>query len=249
VPKRVAETGLHDHLTSQGVSLAGGHSGSELLQCPALRCLDQVVHGPLAIIRPRTDNRRSGEIGTIAIHLRPEVDQEELSPEEDPSTGPGMGQRRPRPGGHDRGEWMPLTPSSPQRRLEHRGDLEFGLTGTHLRQNFRKRLLGQLGCSADGGNLRWIFGCSQALDQLRRRHDPARGQTAESLCITHWKRVRFYSQSRIGLAGQYAAQPVPDATLIDLHTRRISDFRRCLRGITEIGDQRCAVALNQEESR
>jgi len=46
-----------------------------LLQCPALRCLDQVVHGPLAIIRLRTDDRCSGEIGTIAINLRPEVDQ------------------------------------------------------------------------------------------------------------------------------------------------------------------------------
>ena len=86
-----------------------------------------------------------------------------------------MRKRRPRTGGHDGLERMPLAAAQPERRLQARCDVEFAIADANGRQDRRQRLAGQQAGGPDRLDLAGVLHLAQRFHRVDQRQDLRRG--------------------------------------------------------------------------
>src|SRR5260221_1846775 len=104
VAQRMAERLLvsrrRDDVPRQRVGFAPREAGPDRLASDALRPLHDLVDLPLPDIRRGADDHRTGQIGTVALELGAEIQQEPLAFSNLPRVGAGMRQGAARARGH-----------------------------------------------------------------------------------------------------------------------------------------------------
>ncbi len=142
---------------------------------------------------------------------------------------------------------MPLAASAAQRRLERGRDLQLGLPGANRREHLGERLLRQIGGGANGRHLLGRLHRPEPLHHVRDRHHAAARHPTDPLGVLHRHRVRLDADHRRWHRGEHAAQTVPHALLVHLDVGRVPRLRRCLDRVPEVGHQRRAPRVHQQE--
>jgi hypothetical protein len=140
-----------------------------------LRGLHQLVVRALSVVGPRADDHGPGDVGTVAVHDRAEIDQQPFARAHGATCRVRMRHRRARATRDQRRKRMTFTPVTAQRGLEHARDLELGLTHADGIEGIGERIGGKARRRANGRDFPPIFAHPQSLDELTHRPPAKRG--------------------------------------------------------------------------
>jgi hypothetical protein len=79
VSERLAEASRRDDVPRQRITFSGRHPWAQVLDCPALGSLNQLMNRPLPLVGACAYYYSTGEVGTVSVHLRAEVKQQQIA--------------------------------------------------------------------------------------------------------------------------------------------------------------------------
>src|SRR5258705_7409196 len=105
----IAEPSRFDQRPRERICLTTGHTRTNVRYRSVLRLPHQFVDDALALIRHPPHDHRPGDVRTVPLALRPEIEQQKLSGHDQAIAGAGVREGGPRARGDDRLKRMPLT--------------------------------------------------------------------------------------------------------------------------------------------
>lgn len=91
MPERLTEARRGYPVPSQSVGFPARHACANALAGGPLGILHDPMDLSLPRVGPRPHHYRAGEVGTIALELGPEVEEQELALPDGPGSSPGVG--------------------------------------------------------------------------------------------------------------------------------------------------------------
>jgi hypothetical protein len=185
VAERRSEAPGRDDVPREGIGLPSRHSRPQVLDGATLSGLNQRVDRPLPLVGPGADYNHTGKVGTVSVHLRAEVKQQQLAKGQYPVACARMGQSGTGPRSNDGGKGVPLTSPPAKGALQRCTHLDLGLPRPNAGQHCRKRLLSQAGCGLYGRHfLRRLHG-PETFHQLRRGGHSSSRKAADALRVSY----------------------------------------------------------------
>src|SRR3990172_7102745 len=168
VAEVLAVARLGDDVVRQHVSLLAAHAGADKLLRRELRRQDDVVYlAEAGVLAAHSD--RAGEVGAVAVHPYPHIDDDWLAGLYRAVAGLGVGHRPPGAGGGDRLEGEAVGAVLAGVAFDLPGDLELRPAGLDPPGHVLERLVAQVDGALKGGHLRRLLDRPQLLNQRRRR--------------------------------------------------------------------------------